>query len=291
MSINSENQINDLLVMCDGVAYEFYEDELFKGYVPAPFPTKESVSLEWKGKKMSPELWAQICAFMRDSHKKFNSETLIYLLYNMDDHVWDAWAPPQTTSGMAVETDETNPLWAQQREQWGEGWQIAGSVHHHCDLPAFASGQDDEDELDKDGFHVTLGNLNSSALTTDTRLTYSRCKYSTNLFDFVCDKAIKTELLTTLAGSMLHISALNDIRTMLLANHYDPSYPDYWMTNVSKPAVKTYGWQAKNYGHNNLLNKNKKKNSVKTENEKIEELLTKEEEEDLIEWDLDGYTY
>ncbi len=42
-----------------------------------------------------------------------------------------------------------------------EGYVLYGTIHSHCDFSAFHSGIDDSDELNFDGLHITIGNVDA----------------------------------------------------------------------------------------------------------------------------------
>lgn len=60
-----------------------------------------------------------------------------------------------------------------------DGYQIAGTIHSHCNFGAFHSGVDDRDELGFDGLHITIGNVRSG-------FSFS-CRYMIKGAEFNCE--------------------------------------------------------------------------------------------------------
>jgi len=48
-------------------------------------------------------------------------------------------------------------------------------VHHHCSTSAFQSGTDEADEVDREGIHFTVGNLNTDEFDLHCRITIGAC--------------------------------------------------------------------------------------------------------------------
>lgn len=118
-------------------------------------------TLEWKGPKISPEVWNRILAFFKWTQDTTRSESQVRLYVNTRTGVWDAWAFPQKAkTGMSAQ-EIANEAAAEQRAQFGpqDGWIYFGTVHHHCTMGAFQSSTDLNNEKDQDGIHITVGHL------------------------------------------------------------------------------------------------------------------------------------
>jgi len=147
-------------VVYDNEVFERVNHPLFTTYRLQEVPEVPALEPKWYGKKIPLEMWNDILAFMKISYDKLKSETLLFLYYdeNNAESPWSYWVPPQTTSGMSVKSDPTNPEFSKQRAAYPDT--LFGTVHHHCSTSAFQSGTDEADETNREGFHFTIGNLN-----------------------------------------------------------------------------------------------------------------------------------
>lgn len=132
---------------------------------------ESSPMIRWKKNKIPYDLWGSIVRFMLDSYKHLDAEAMITLFYNPESGEWAAHAFPQTTFGMSVETDQSTKEYKEQRSLFPSPFIELGSVHHHCKVSAFASGTDKEDEIDRDGLHITLGHMDQRELDIHARAT------------------------------------------------------------------------------------------------------------------------
>tara|TARA_B110000483_G_scaffold128139_1_gene153733 strand:+ start:29 stop:1153 length:1125 start_codon:yes stop_codon:yes gene_type:complete len=151
-------------------------DEILKNHTPL---------FSWDKNKIPFVLWEEIVSFMRWGFKTYSSEVLVALFYNTAEDKWAAWAFPQTTQGMTVQFNEDDPDYKIDRRQFSEGWVQLGSVHHHCSMAAFASGTDTADEEDREGVHITLGNMNQEVLDIHIRQTFTEIVGDVNPENFI----------------------------------------------------------------------------------------------------------
>lgn len=136
---------------------------LFRHYEEVPnievFHSDKNPPFYWEGGKISFALWSQIVSFMKWTQKTFKAEAHCTLFYNTETKEWAAWAFPQKTMGMTVALDTTDERYKEDRKRFNGSWIMAGSVHHHCTSKAFQSSTDSADEVDKEGIHVTVGEV------------------------------------------------------------------------------------------------------------------------------------
>jgi len=150
-------------VVHDNKVYRKDKTDLFTTYNETEVQQSDSIAPEWHGKKIPMQLWQEILAFMKVSYDKFKSETLIFLYYDETaKQPWSYWVPPQITNGMTVKSDPDHEDFAKQRANYPDT--MFGTVHHHCSSSAFQSGTDEADETNREGYHFTVGKLNSSSL-------------------------------------------------------------------------------------------------------------------------------
>lgn len=93
--------------------------------------------------------------FFRAVHCQFGgAEAIVFLYFCPARGQWMFAAPEQTVSGGHLDWESPGPPPA--------GWYLAGSFHSHGSMGAFHSGTDQRDEVDWDGIHVTVGQIQRS---------------------------------------------------------------------------------------------------------------------------------
>jgi hypothetical protein len=146
----------------DDEVYEVVENKLYTTYNKCAVPAVKSVAPTWKGEPIPFEMWRDITDWCVLSYEKFKSETLVFLYYDLDNNKkpWSFWIVPQITNGMTVKSNPDSKFFAKERKNFPDT--MFGTVHHHCSSSAFQSGTDHADELDREGLHFTIGNLDQA---------------------------------------------------------------------------------------------------------------------------------
>jgi hypothetical protein len=146
----------------EGAIYQAVETTLCTTYTKLQdIQEVEKLTPVWNGKKIPLHMWKEILAFMKQSYNELKSETLLYLFYDeAASQPWLYWVPPQETAGMTVKSSPDHPDYIKQRAAYPDT--MFGTVHHHCSTSAFQSGTDEADEVNREGLHFTVGNLNNS---------------------------------------------------------------------------------------------------------------------------------
>jgi len=168
-------------VIHDGELYKETENKFFKGYQKAEHVDSD-IGASWKGPLIPFALWRELVAWCEVTQEKFKSEALAFLYLDAD--TWKIWYPPQITAGMTVKADPEHKDYNAQRKLMGDGLQL-GTVHHHCTTSAFQSGTDSADEIDRDGLHFTIGNLNKRSYDIHFRLCFGGTCYEAAPEDFI----------------------------------------------------------------------------------------------------------
>ena len=154
-----ENEVKEV----QGVLVSEQDLGLYAGYIPCMIDKlEEDPVLEWKGSPIDVKLWNQIVSFMRWTYETYKSEAQLRLYYNETLDIWDVAVMPQhVETGLSskelphhVDRDKVLGLFDSDA-----GWREAGTVHHHCSSGAFQSSIDLDDEKDKNGLHITLGDM------------------------------------------------------------------------------------------------------------------------------------
>jgi len=233
----------------EGNSWEFVDDGFFRGYVPVE--VKEGVpAIEWTGGKLTMKQWNQVLCFFKRAYEETKSEVQVRLLYNKDTGKWIPHAFPQKY-GTGMMTKEIYPSKEadEQREQFS-GYMDNGTIHSHCDAPAFQSGGDKENELTPDnaevgqiGLHVTIGNLaNEDAYSIHGRVYTARncigAQYPATYSDWVeCPKAWSKILL---GNKRIINMALEQALIQAPKNwEKDDAFPEIWMDNLIKESTTT----------------------------------------------------
>jgi hypothetical protein len=176
--------------------------------------------LIWK-RKLPVAVWNQILSYMAESQRKFGAETQMRLLWH-DDHGWKAHAFPQETGGMT--TKELDNDEKEEQMKLFPDYIPLGTVHHHCNISAFQSGTDEKDEVDQEGIHITLGNLDDTMFDCHVRICLEEAFHETTI-DMVVD---------------LDEPRIAVRDAMLLSDPKAP-FPMQWIKNVTKEKPRVFG--------------------------------------------------
>lgn len=153
------------------------ENDLFVSFTELTIPEMKPQA-SFKGARIPFTLWQQIVSFLLWSYAEFKSEALVQLFYSEELQEWRAWVMPQYIgTGMTITQVTDADVWdkfEEEQRQYIAGFDPAGSVHHHCTASAFQSGTDHNDEKNKQGLHITIGNLDASRLSIHGRVSVNK---------------------------------------------------------------------------------------------------------------------
>lgn len=137
--------------------------------------------INWRGSKLPHHWWQKMLAFFRWTYERpgGKDEALVYLYYNETSKDWLIWAPPQKGLGMTVKALPEHENMKQEEEF--KGFMRVGTAHHHCNMKAFASGTDIQDEEKFNGLHITVGELESAKLDLHARSIFNGNKFEVDL--------------------------------------------------------------------------------------------------------------
>lgn len=178
----------------------------------------------------------EIIRFLYEGFKKYNCESMVYLLFNKNTNHWTYLIPIQydlsrtSVSYMDLCNSDKNKkleLIKNNKEAYDlhkssleyysklldEGYVVAGTVHSHSNFSAFHSSVDDNDEMGFDGLHITVGNLNTQ-LSFSARYMLSGSEFKVEMKDIV--KNFKNNI---------------DIHNIL----FDVSYLEYLRNDINVP--------------------------------------------------------
>jgi len=158
---------------------------LYEGWMPPFMLEIDKPTMQWHGDPIDTGVWNMIKAFFRWAYETHGSEAQARLYYNeQPEHVgprWKAIVLPQYCRDQLATTEfeehEGREVAFAEVSQT-DGWQAAGTIHHHCELDAFQSGKDKKDEHNSNGIHITLGCIDKPEWNIDTRITYKKLSYA-----------------------------------------------------------------------------------------------------------------
>jgi len=96
------------------------------------------------------------------------------------------WCPEQTVTYSSVEYNRADNVPVEDRNyigSTGDGWQMVGTIHSHCDFSAFHSGTDEADEASFDGVHLTFGHVNQDRFSIAASIVFSNNRTKMNPVD------------------------------------------------------------------------------------------------------------
>ena len=148
------------------------------------------------------KLLYQIEAFFRKAYETYHGEAVVLLYFSPDKKEWMVRVPLQKVRGLHVKYDTSEAL--------GEidGFYLASSVHSHAAAGAFHSSIDDHDEVEFDGLHITIGNV---------------------------DKPVRSYAVRWMLGRTVFTATLDQV--LELETDSLPEVPDVWMQQVSEEPI------------------------------------------------------
>ena len=212
--------------------------------------------LEYAGPKFTPELWHQVLSFFRWTHKEMNSESQVRLYVNEKLGRWGAWAFPQVArTGMSARELPTPETPEKARERFAfwqsepsDDWLYFGTVHHHCAASAFQSSVDEQNEVNQDGLHITVGHMDAEQHDVHARLYLDGNCYEPDLSRFW---PVDPDLAALLPPSLHHEIARHQMGAKVTAD-----FPDAWRQNLVEeaperllaPARRNWSWDGPDWG-------------------------------------------
>lgn len=125
--------------------------------------------------KLPYEIWQQVVAFMKHIANGQNTEAIVSL--TLIEGAWRVICWHQTPEGaLHVDfkegSDENQELLSDEEKE--ALLKVHCTVHSHNKANAFQSSDDADDELGKEGWHITVGNCDKDVISTHCRLNCKR---------------------------------------------------------------------------------------------------------------------
>lgn len=170
--------------------------------------------------KIPAEAIKYVMKFFRDIYDKYRAECGVILFLNPDTKEWRVFFPIQTGNGghldyllpvrkpnkkhkvkdLNIKDDKLSlyqKIWndkewnaimnesaSEMDKLMSEGFLNYGTIHSHCEMSAFHSGVDDDDEYEYPGIHITIGKV-ASNFEFACRLIAQRASWTTKITDIV----------------------------------------------------------------------------------------------------------
>lgn len=140
------------------------EDKSFPGVLECVYKHKvesTSVVMKYVGPKIRPEDWHAVMEFFRWTYDTTKSESQARMFLDPVDNLLRFWAFPQEAKTGMTAREIDNEDRNRQRAALPNAAKLIpfGTLHHHCDAPAFQSATDYNDEKNQTGLHITIGKM------------------------------------------------------------------------------------------------------------------------------------
>ncbi len=229
--------------------------------------TPKTVSMNMP--KLPIRIFQQVSAFMRWASKEHNGEATVSLTIHNGEWVVIPWH--QVASGsLHVKFDPTQE---ENVEEFGHLEQSLSmlhcTIHSHNKAGAGQSGDDAEDELPKNGWHVTIGHCDKDKLDFHMRYNF-RKKVETDQAGQVTMNAIQNFIklnIKTIIGMepVPGYEGMEDGFIEILM-HKSQDFPEEWKEKYTKNnirlASKATGKSVQQYFGNNIAKSPKKDNKI-----------------------------
>jgi len=228
--------MNDAYIISDNKLYIKEEQPLYTEFKQCPVE-EGSPNPVWTGPKIPFELFREMTLWCEVTQEEFGSEAMVLLFLDTDKNEWKAWYPPQETCGLSVELCENDPRYKEQRKNYPD-LQL-GTLHHHCNISAFQSGTDSEDEKNRDGLHFTVGHLDQETFDLHARFCVNNESY-----DIEVETVVEMPPVLEHLPEAIKLSTLRQILELPVTDH---EVPRVQMLELAKEMVdekpKIVGYQ------------------------------------------------
>ncbi len=177
-----------------------HENKMFDSVLKSNAEIPEiSPSVKLKIEKIPEKEFNRVIAFFRHVYDKHDSEAVVLIYYNFKTGEYLFDAPEQEVAPATLSYKNAKHY---------KGFRMIGSMHSHCEMSAFHSSTDNEDEFAFDGLHITVGKIKSGP------------EYAVRFID---------------NGSYVDV---DDIGFVVGSEAEKPEVPKEWIENVDKKSNK-----------------------------------------------------
>lgn len=200
--------------------------------------------LVYSGPKIPPQVWREILSFFKWSYDTTKGESQVRLFVSTEHQTWKAWAFPQQASmGMSTRELNTEDSKKQRAELFTDQdkWVAWGTVHHHCDMGAFQSSTDENDEKNVGGLHITIGDMEKPHHSMHARLYHQGDLYEPDMSKF-WEIGNITEGLPIEVRALLPSNAEDKIAREQMCIPSSVEFPPQWKKNLIEVRTQVAGY-------------------------------------------------
>ncbi|QQS22575.1 hypothetical protein IPM19_02995 [bacterium] len=154
-------------------------------------PHRESA--EWLLPKLPLKEMIHTAYFFKMVYEARKAEAMVLIYYSLHDQKYFFGCPEQDVSGggISYKPPPRKP-----------GYLLVGSIHSHAGFAAYHSGTDTHDEINFDGLHVTLGNMDWGGFSVSSELSVNASRFKVKPED-VIDGLVLTSYGSAYQGNTL----------------------------------------------------------------------------------------
>jgi hypothetical protein len=219
---------------------------LYSGELHVALPKMEGrPRIHWNGAVIDRETFRLALAFLKWTHDEHKVEGQARFFYNEETGEWKTVVLPQYiwSAGHTREVEADNPVKEKIIEDLLlDGFGEAGTIHHHSNMGAFQSAGDKEDELSRNGFHVTVGTMSAKVSAFHARATFKKIQYEKTQHAPSSGRLNIDQWLPGMMGNANapHQPIQDDIAKHWLSLEDLPEFPDEWRLHmVERPVEKS----------------------------------------------------
>lgn len=197
------------------------------------------------------ELVRYVMRYFQEIYRQYKCEAGVVLMVNFETKEWRVLFVPQIDCGpgrvnyLMPRGDDNVNDWQKQRlykacfeddhmsvkmlesyetfNRWtDENFCVFGTIHSHCEMSAFHSGVDDNDEYGFDGLHITIGKV-ESGWDFSCRWIFKRASWPQTITE-VCDVKDIKEITEGVEAVAIAAGDMDFIRPELGTGHFVKSY-------------------------------------------------------------------
>jgi hypothetical protein len=160
----------------------FQEKPDFSGFLVDNFETYDLIN--WKGNKISfPEI-QKVISFFVWQYETYKTESQLRLLRDKQGNfIFVPFYQFIETGLQSNEIRDSKENIELTEYYLKNNYHFFGSIHHHCSSRAFQSSTDYRDEININGFHFTIGNLDNNIFSLHGRFIFRGICYKINLLE------------------------------------------------------------------------------------------------------------
>lgn len=223
------------VILHNNIMYEEFTNQHCVGYKKlSAVDTKNKPFFSWGGGKFDLSEWDKVLAFLIWTQNEFKSESLMNFYHDEANNKLFAIPVPQFVgTGMTVTADANNEeMWAKHYLLTG-GCEPVGTVHHHCLASAFQSGTDKQDETNKFGLHITIGNIGQEQMSFHSRVSFFQEFFEPQLGEWF-------DLMNPVLKRYERKPFYNDMVVETITRYNNSEFPEEWKEFCQIKKYTTY---------------------------------------------------